>query len=81
MIGSPLKAGRELQELRSRTRIAATAGQFPKPVRNFSKMRTVRRRRAVEWRGRGKVSTGGFCEAERRFFKTRAAILLNASNA
>ena len=77
-----LEAGRELQQLRSSTRVTATAGQFAKPVRNFSKMRTVSgggelfRRAAV-----GKVLTDCFCEAERRLFRTRAAILLNASNA
>src|SRR5690348_5020499 len=43
MIGSSVITGRELQELFSRTREAALAGQCAKPLRHFSIVRAARR--------------------------------------
>lgn len=50
MIGSPLVTGRELQQLPPCAGEAALPGQFAEPVRNFSIMRTVKRRGAIPWR-------------------------------
>jgi hypothetical protein len=51
VIRSPVETGCELQQLPSRARVLTTAGQCAKPVRDFSKMRTIRGRRAIPSRG------------------------------
>jgi hypothetical protein len=51
MIRSPVETGREFQQLLSRARVTAAAGQGAKPVRDFSKMRAVKGRRAIPSRG------------------------------
>ena len=53
MIRSPVEPGCEFQQFLSRARVTTTAGQRANPVRDFSKMRAVKGRRAIPSGDRG----------------------------